>query len=73
MLKRAILFLLRAGLAFAGLAAVGLFVPMFIVQSFAAPRTFGVEDVPPARVAIVFGAGAAAARGCCPTVRLDPC
>jgi SanA protein len=57
MLKRAVIFLWRAGLVFAGLAAVGLFAPMFIVQSFAAPRTFGVEDVPPARVAIVFGAG----------------
>lgn len=27
------------------------------MQIFAAPRTFTVEDVPPARVAIVFGAG----------------
>jgi SanA protein len=34
-----------------------LFFPKLIVLLFAAPRTFTVEDVPAARMAIVFGAG----------------
>lgn len=50
-------FLWRAALVFGLLIAVGLFAPKFVMGLYAAPRTFGVEDAPAARVAIVFGAG----------------
>lgn len=39
------------------LTAIGLFMPKLIMELFASPRTFALEEVPPARVAIVFGAG----------------
>jgi SanA protein len=39
------------------LIIIGLFMPRFIMELYAAPRTFTVEDVPATRVAIVFGAG----------------
>lgn len=41
----------------AALAVIGLFMPKLIMGLFASPRTFTLEEVPPARVAIVFGAG----------------
>lgn len=41
----------------AALTAIGLFMPRLIMGLFANPRTFTLEEVPPARVAIVFGAG----------------
>ncbi|MEN9562750.1 MAG: hypothetical protein RIR73_994 [Chloroflexota bacterium] len=39
------------------LIAIGLFMPRLIMELFANPRTFTLEEVPPARVVIVFGAG----------------
>ncbi|MDP1715481.1 MAG: ElyC/SanA/YdcF family protein [Anaerolineales bacterium] len=53
MLKKTIIFLWRLALIF----ILGLLLPKLVVLIFAWPRTFSVEDVPPARVAIVFGAG----------------
>lgn len=41
----------------AALIAIGLFMPRLIMELFANPRTYILEDVPPARVVIVFGAG----------------
>lgn len=41
----------------AALTAIGLFMPRLIMGLFATPRTFTLEEVPPERVAIVFGAG----------------
>lgn len=57
MLKKIFLFLWQAALVIAALAAIGLFMPKLIMGLFASPRTFTLEEVPPARVAIVFGAG----------------
>ncbi|WKZ40974.1 MAG: ElyC/SanA/YdcF family protein [Anaerolineales bacterium] len=57
MFKRIIRFLWRTALVFGFLAAVGLFAPRFVMMMSAAPRTFNAQDVPQARVAIVFGAG----------------
>jgi SanA protein len=57
MLKKIFVFLLRAALVLSFLAAVGLLAPRFVMELFAAPRTYTVEAAPPARVAIVFGAG----------------
>jgi len=53
MLKNTVKFLWR----FAFLLIIALFMPKIVVLTFASPRTFRVENVPPARVAIVFGAG----------------
>lgn len=39
------------------LSATGLFLTRFAMGLYALPRSFSVEDVPPTRVAIVFGAG----------------
>ncbi len=57
MLNKIIKFLLRFSLTTAFLCLIGLFLPKFVVLIFASPRTFKIDDVPPARVAIVFGAG----------------
>lgn len=57
MLKRIVLFLGRTLLVLGVLIIIGLFMPRFIMELYAAPRTFTVEDVPATRVAIVFGAG----------------
>jgi SanA protein len=56
-LKKIFVFLWQAGLVIAALSAIGLFMPRLIMGLFASPRTFTLEEVPPARVAIVFGAG----------------
>ncbi|HLA86863.1 MAG TPA: ElyC/SanA/YdcF family protein [Anaerolineales bacterium] len=53
MLKNTVKFLWR----FALLLIIALSMPKIVVLIFASPRTFSVENVPPARVAIVFGAG----------------
>lgn len=53
MLIKIIKFLWRLALIF----TLGLLLPRFVVLIFASPRTFNVDDVSPARVAIVFGAG----------------
>jgi SanA protein len=57
MLKRFLAWFWRAALVLCFLAVVGLFAPICVMQLFAAPRTFTAEEVPPTRVAIVFGAG----------------
>lgn len=57
MLKKIFVFLWRAALVLGSLAVVGLLTPRVVMILFAAPRTFVVEEAPPARVAIVFGAG----------------
>ncbi|MFN8384451.1 MAG: ElyC/SanA/YdcF family protein [Anaerolineales bacterium] len=57
MLKKLVIFLWRFALVLGVLVLLGLFLPKFIVLLFAAPRTFGVNNVPQNRVAIVFGAG----------------
>lgn len=53
MLKKTIKFLWR----FTLLLMIALLLPRFVVLLFASPRTFSAEEVPAARVAIVFGAG----------------
>ena len=57
MLKKIKKFLWRFTSIFSLLVFTGLFFPKLIVQLYAAPRTFTVDAVPAARVAIVFGAG----------------
>lgn len=57
MLKKIFVFVWRALLVLTALAAIGLFMPRFIMALFAAPRTYTEEDVAATRVAIVFGAG----------------
>jgi SanA protein len=57
MLKRIWKFLWRTVFVLGFLVAVGLFAPRLVMQMSAAPRTFTVDEVPQARVAIVFGAG----------------
>jgi SanA protein len=57
MLKRIFFLLWRFTLVFGALTAIGLLMPRFIMGLYAAPRTFSVDDVSSARVAIVFGAG----------------
>lgn len=57
MLKKIFKFLWQAALVLAALIAIGLFMPRLIMELFASPRTYILEDVPPARVVIVFGAG----------------
>jgi SanA protein len=56
-LKKIFKFLWQAALVLAALIAIGLFMPRLIMELFASPRTYILEDVPPARVVIVFGAG----------------
>jgi SanA protein len=47
----------RLALTLSLFAFVGLFFPKWIVQMYAAPRIFTVDNVPAEHVAIVFGAG----------------
>lgn len=47
----------RLTLTFGLLGLTGLFLPRLIILLYAKPRTFPAKDVPPRRVAIVFGAG----------------
>ena len=57
MLKRIAKFLWRFSLVAGALIAIALFMPRSIMGLYAADKTFTVEDVPSARIAIVFGAG----------------
>lgn len=57
MFKKISKFLRRLALCLSLLALIGLFLPKLILQVYAIPRTFSVDDVPAERVAIVFGAG----------------
>lgn len=57
MLNKIFVFLWRTALTLGFLAVVGLLAPRGVMILFAEPRTFTVDNVPPARVAIVFGAG----------------
>lgn len=57
MLKRIAKFLWRFSLVAGALIAIALFMPRLIMGLYAADKTFTVEDVPSARIAIVFGAG----------------
>lgn len=57
MFKRIVRFLWRTVWVLSALVAIGLFMPRWVMGLFAAPRTYTLENVPAARVAIVFGAG----------------
>lgn len=57
MLKKVIKFLWRFTSILGLFVLSGLFFPKLIIVLFAAPHTFTVDDVPPERVGIVFGAG----------------
>ena len=57
MLKKIAKFLGRFSLVAGALIAIALFMPRSIMGLYAADKTFTVEDVPSARIAIVFGAG----------------
>jgi SanA protein len=57
MLKKITKFLWRFTSIFSLFVLPGLFFPKLIIQLYAAPRTFIVDDVPAERIAIVFGAG----------------
>lgn len=57
MLKKIAKFLWRFSLVAGALIAIALFMPRSIMGLYAADKTFTVEDVPSARIAIVFGAG----------------
>ena len=57
MLKNIFKFLWRSALGLSAFATIALLLPKLIVILFATPRIFNEEDVPPTRVAIVFGAG----------------
>lgn len=57
MFRKILRFILRLALIFSLSILFGLFLPKLIVLLYAFPRTFTVNDVPPERVAIVFGAG----------------
>lgn len=57
MLKKIAKFLWRFSLVAGALIAIALFMPRLIMGLYAADKTFTVEDVPSARIAIVFGAG----------------
>ena len=57
MLKKITKFLWRFSLVAGALIAIALFMPRSIMGLYAADKTFTVEDVPSARIAIVFGAG----------------
>ena len=57
MFKKILRFLWRLILILCLFALLGLFLPKLIVQLYAAPRIFTVDNVPDDRVAIVFGAG----------------
>jgi len=57
MLKRLWKLSWRVMLTLGLLGLFGLLLPRFIFLLYSKPRTFSVKDVPPRRVAIVFGAG----------------
>ncbi|NWF64346.1 MAG: YdcF family protein [Chloroflexi bacterium] len=57
MLKKIFKFLWQAALMVGMAFAVGLSMPRLIMGLYASPRIFSLDDVPAARVAIVFGAG----------------
>jgi SanA protein len=57
MFKKILRFLWRLALILGLFVLTGLFFPKLVIQLYAAPRTFTVEDIPAQRVAIVFGAG----------------
>ena len=57
MLKKTIKFFWRFTSILSLFVLSGLFFPKLIVLLYAAPRTFTLNTVPAARVAIVFGAG----------------
>lgn len=57
MFKKILKFIWRLALTLGLFVFLGLFIPKLVVQLFAAPRTFAVDNVPAERVAIVFGAG----------------
>lgn len=57
MLKTLWKWIWRIMLTLGLLGLLGLFLPRLIVLLYAKPRTFSAKDVPPRRVAIVFGAG----------------
>jgi SanA protein len=57
MFKKILRFLWRLTLILSLLFFLALFLPKLIVQLYAAPRTFSVDNIPAERVAIVFGAG----------------
>jgi SanA protein len=57
MFKNIIKFLWRLTSTLSLFVLFGLFLPKLVIQLYAMPRIFKVEDVPPERIAIVFGAG----------------
>jgi SanA protein len=57
MFKKIINFIWRLALITGLFVLPGLLFPKLIVLLYANPRTFKVDDVPPERVAIIFGAG----------------
>ena len=57
MLKKITKWTWRIILTLSLIAILTLFLPRFIFQLYAAPRTFTVDNVPAERAAIVFGAG----------------
>lgn len=57
MWKRLFNAFVRVAVVIGLLGALSLLLPKFVMWMYAVPRTFTVDDVPPVRVAIVFGAG----------------
>src|SRR5688572_27414858 len=57
MLRRIFLFILRITFVALIFCVIGLFAPKFVMWLYAQPLISTVEEVPPTRVAIVFGAG----------------
>jgi len=57
MFKKVWTFFWRFALALGSIGFFALFLPRLIFVLYAKPRTFAAQDVPPRRVAIVFGAG----------------
>ncbi|MCA2000500.1 MAG: YdcF family protein [Chloroflexi bacterium] len=57
MFQKILKFLQRLALTFSLTAFMGLLLPKLFVEVYSAPRAYTAESVPPARVAIVLGAG----------------
>lgn len=57
MFKKILKLLQRLALTFSLTAFLGLSLPKIFVEIYSAPRTYTADSVPPARVAIVLGAG----------------
>jgi SanA protein len=57
MFQKILKFLQRLALTFSLTAFAGLFLPKLFIEVYSAPRTYTPETAPPARVAIVLGAG----------------